>query len=133
MASISEDEFRFDKLAIHISQNKAPDVVTIGEDATCLISHVEWDAETNQCCGFVLPVKEKELPVVGPSHLRALKGCSWTIKFQSSYAYGIIIMAQPFLGGCLLFCLMIVGTDNKFTARSVLLQWCCIMMSVKSK
>ena len=40
MASISEDEFLFDKLAIYISQNKAPNTVTIGEDAARLISRV---------------------------------------------------------------------------------------------
>ena len=61
---ISEGQLRIDELVTHLLQYKAPNVVSIGEDATRLISRVEWDPESNRCCGFVLPINEKGLPEV---------------------------------------------------------------------
>ena len=39
----------------------------------------------------------------------------------SKYAY--VYMVQPLMVDCPSFCLMIIGTDNKFTAKGVLLRW----------
>ena len=53
--TINEGKFRFNELAAHItSQQKAPNTVTIGEDATRVVSRVKFDAQTNCCVGFVL-------------------------------------------------------------------------------
>ena len=45
---ISEGQLRIDELVTHLLQYKAPNV-SIGEDATRLISRVEWDPESNHC------------------------------------------------------------------------------------
>ena len=62
--TIAEGNFRFKELANHLVQHKASNVVSIGEDATRIIAHIEWDAETNRCCGFVLPLNKDGLPEV---------------------------------------------------------------------
>ena len=131
--TISEGEFRFDELATHISQNKAPNAVTIGEDATRLISRVEWDAETNRCCGFVLPVNEMELPVVDSFLALTFEGIERMFMDNKISNYAYVYMAQPLMDGCPPFCLMIMGTNNKFTARSVLLRWCYIVDECKKR
>ena len=38
--------------------------LAIGKDATRVISRVEYDSETDQCVGFVLPVNKLGLPKV---------------------------------------------------------------------
>ena len=52
--TIAEGDFRFKELENHLVQHKAPSVVSIGEDATRIIACIEWDAETNRCCGLIL-------------------------------------------------------------------------------
>ena len=50
--------FKFDKLSVHLDANQAP----ISEDATCIISRIEYDPTTDNLVGFALPVDEKFLP-----------------------------------------------------------------------
>ena len=54
--NINEGEFRFDDLLKHIALYKVPKVISVGEDATCLISKVQYDSETNRMVGFVYHV-----------------------------------------------------------------------------
>lgn len=87
--TINEGEFQFDELATHLSQHKAPNVVTVGEDATHLISRVEWDAETNRCSGFVLPLNKEGLPEVDSFLALTFEGIErmFTDNQISKYAY----------------------------------------------
>ena len=61
---ISEGEFRFDKLLEHINRHQLSGIVTIGEDATRIISRVEYDNQTDRCVGFVLPIDENGLLII---------------------------------------------------------------------
>jgi len=61
---INEGEFRFDGLLEHIDRYKLSRIVSIGEDATRVISRVEYDSQTDRCVGFVLPINEEGLPIV---------------------------------------------------------------------
>ena len=56
-----EGEFRYDELLVHLNSYSAPMVVAVGEDATRLVSRVEYDNETNRLVGFVLPCNDKGL------------------------------------------------------------------------
>ena len=97
------------ELANHLVQHKAPNAVSIGEDATRIIARIEWDAETNHCYGFVLPLNKDGLLKSILSWQYHLK--EWKIMFL------IIVyvnMAQPLLECCPSFCLMLIGTDIKF-------------------
>ena len=75
---VHEGVFRFDKLLEHIQLHKSSKYVSIGEDATRIISRVDYDPKTNRCVGFVLPVDQDGLPLVDSFwlyHLRQLKAC----------------------------------------------------------
>ena len=120
---ISEGELRIDELVRHLLQYKAPNVVSLGEDATRLISRVEWDPESNHCCGFVLPINEKGLHEVDSFLALTLEGMERMFIYNQMSKYAYVYMVQPLMGDCPSFCLMIIGTDNKFTAKSALLWW----------
>lgn len=53
---------RFDELSNHIKRYKLSGLVIIGEDATRVVSWVEYDSQTNKCVGFVLPINEQGIP-----------------------------------------------------------------------
>ena len=59
-----EGVFHFDELLVHISQFQASRLIAISEDATRIISRVDYDVETDRCVGFVLPVNACGLPIV---------------------------------------------------------------------
>ena len=110
-------------MVTHLLQYKAPNVVSIGEDATRLISRVEWDPESNRCCGFVLPINEKGLPEIDSILALTFEGMEGMFIDNQISKYAYMYMVQPLMVDCPSFCLMIIGTDNKFTAKSVLLRW----------
>ena len=60
---IREGNFRFQELLQHLNSYSAPKLVSIGEDATRLISRIDYDNETDQLVGFVLPC-DNDLPVI---------------------------------------------------------------------
>ena len=105
-------------MVTHLLQYKAPNVVSIGEDATRLISRVEWDPESNRCCGFVLPINEKGLPDVDSFLALTFEGMEEMFIDNQISKYAYVYMVQPLMVDCPSFCLMIIGTDNKFTAKS---------------
>lgn len=121
--TIHEGEFRFEELVAHISQHKAPSVVTIGEDATRVISRVEFDSETNRCVGFVLPLNDLGLPEVDSFLAISFDGIEMIFTSNKIAKYAYVYMAQPICDSIPSFCLAIIGTDNKFTAKCVLLRW----------
>lgn len=59
--TIHEREFRFQELLAHLNAYKAPKVVAIGEEATRVISRVEYDNETDKLLGFILPCNTQGL------------------------------------------------------------------------
>ena len=60
---LHEGDFRFEELLSHLSSYNACNVITIGEDATRLVSRVEYDSETDKLVGFVLPIDDIRLPL----------------------------------------------------------------------
>ena len=62
--SIGEGEFRFDSLLNYlVGTGVSKVIISIGEDATRVISRVEYDSKTNRCVGFVLPIGSDGLPL----------------------------------------------------------------------
>ena len=61
---LSEGQFQFDDLVGYLKKFDAPLVIAISEDATRVISRVEYDSETNRLVGFVLPCNSDGLPLV---------------------------------------------------------------------
>lgn len=59
---LHEGQFCFDDLLQYLESYNAPKMVSIGEDATRVMTRIEYDGETNQLVGFVLPCDSNGLP-----------------------------------------------------------------------
>ena len=115
--------FQVNELRNHITQHKATNVVSISEDATRVISRVDYDSETDRRVEFVLHVDQNGLPLV--DSFVAVSFTAIKVMFQNSpiskYAY--MYIAQPLGKNVPLFCLACMGTNNKFDAEHVLVRW----------
>ena len=58
-----EGEFKLDKLLAHLDAHKYPRLISISEDATCIIRHIDYDENSNKLVGFVLPLDSKFLSI----------------------------------------------------------------------
>ena len=70
----------FDELVTHLQRFKCPMVVSLSEDATRITPHVEYDPQTNQCVGFVLPVNNEGIfqrEVFKVTSFQSIKNVSW--------------------------------------------------------
>lgn len=87
-------------------------VVSVGEDATRVISRIEYDSESDKLVGFVLPCDEDGLPI-----------CDSFMATASLAKYAFVYMVQPRTIEVPPFCLACIGTDNKFNAEMVMKRW----------
>lgn len=120
---IVEGEFRFDHLSSHLEAHNAPRIVCISEDASRIVSRIEYDDESDKMVGFVLPVDDKFVFVTDTFYAYTFE---WIEKMfgtaaKSSYAY--LYMAQPLASHVPPFCLCLFGTKNKFDTKAVLYRW----------
>ena len=128
-----EGVFRFDELLVHISQFQASRLIAISEDATRIISRVDYDVETDRCVGFVLPVNACGLPIVDSFLAVSFAAIEDMFKTASLAKYAYVYMAQPLDSKAPPFCLACVGSNNKFTAEQVLLRWKYIYNECKKR
>lgn len=122
--TITEGVLRSEELLNYLNDRKLPLCVALSEDATRIEGKVQYDARSNQLIGFVLPTDyDSGVPI--PFAFRAgsteeiLKHFSGEKPTASCV---ITIMAKP-MGDVPSFCLLIFGTDNKFTAQQVANRW----------
>jgi len=120
---IGEGEFRFDSLLSYLEDSGIPKVISIGEDATRVISRVEYDNKTNRCVGFVLPIDGNGLPMYDEFLAVSFEFMERVFKTTDVAKYAYLYMAQPLYSTATPFCLACLGTDNQFTAKEVLLRW----------
>ena len=118
-----EGEFRFDELLDHLNNYDAAKIVSLGEDATRVVSRIEYDAETDKLIGFVLPCENNGLPVLDSFLATSFETMEAHFKTGSIAKYAFVYMAQPLTVGVPAFCLACIGTDNKFNADIVLKRW----------
>ena len=84
--SLSEAQFCFDALVNHLKKYNAPFFVAISEDATRIISRVEYDQETNRMIEFVLPSDDNGLPMADSflaTSFDVIENCLEIMKYQS--------------------------------------------------
>ena len=72
---------------------------------------------------FVLPLNKDGLPEIDSFLAVSFEGIEKMFLENSISKYAYVYMAQPLLECCPSFCLMLMGTDNKFKAESVLKRW----------
>lgn len=101
---------------------EAPRKIWISEDGTGIVSRIEFDKNTNQLVGLVLPVNDATgIPVPFSFIANSLEDIQQFMqKEQSKTVY--VIMAQPLKEGVPPFILQIFGTNNRFTANTVTLR-----------
>lgn len=121
--TLDEGSFRFNELLIHIKDHKASNAISIGEDATRVISRIDYDTETDRCVGFVLPIDDNGLPLVDSFLAVSYVAIEDMFKTASKAKYAYVYMAQTLCLGAPSFCLACMGSDNKFTAQHVMLRW----------
>ena len=120
---ITEGEFRFDELKLHLESYGTPKVVSIGEDATRVIARVEYDNQTNRLVGFVLPCDKDGLPITDSFLATSFDSIEKAFDTSVVSKYGFVYMAQALCTRVPSFCLGCFGTDNKFTTEHVLKRW----------
>jgi hypothetical protein len=120
---VNEGEFRFDQLLSHLKSYKAPNAIVIGEDATRLISRVDYDSETNKLVGFVLPVDAKGLPIRDAFVATSFDFIEKSFSNSAIAKYAFVYMAQCLSEKIPPFCLGCFGTNNKFKTEDVLKRW----------
>ena len=128
---IREGDFRYDELVEHLRSHEAPMVVSIGEDATRLISRVEYDSTTDCLVGFVLPVDEHGMPQCDKYAASSFEKIEEAFETGVKSKLAFVYMAQPVREDVPAFCLSCQGTDNKFTAELVQQRWKTIYSECK--
>ena len=98
-------------------------MVSIGEDATRVISRIDYDNETNCLVGFVLPCDEKAIPLSTSFKAESFEAMQAIFQSGEFAKYAFVYMAQPLARGVPAFCLACLGTNNKSTSELVLKRW----------
>lgn len=128
---IKEGKFRFDALLKHLECYGASKFISIGEDATRVISRVDYDSETDKLVGFVLPCGEDGLPCIDSFMAVSFESMEKAFHDGELAKYAFVYMAQSLTQGVPAFCLACLGTNNKFTAELVLKRWKYIFLECK--
>lgn len=98
--------------------------MALSEDATRIEGKVQYDVRTNQLIGFILPINsDSGLPIPFTFKVRSANEIVEHFSNQNPTAnYVNTVMAKP-VGNAPAFCLLIFGSDSKFTAREVANRW----------
>lgn len=122
--NITEGILRNEELAVYLGERSLAPVVCISEDATRISGRVQYDSKSNQLVGFVLPLNDETgspIPFAFPARdseeiLHHFSNNNTVSSFLN------VIMAQP-MAKVPPFCLMIYGSDNKYTSLDVTKRW----------
>ena len=107
----------------HLESYGASKVVSVGEDATRVISRVDYDVETNRLVGFVLPCDRDGLPNVDSFLAISFEAIKEAFDKGEVAKYAFLYMVQSISSNVPPFCLRCFGTNNKFTAEHVMKRW----------
>lgn len=122
---ITEGVLRNSELLSYLNERKLPLVVSLSEDATRIVGTVQYDSRTNQLIGFVLPINKKNgMPIPFSYSARNADEIYKHFSNENSVSsYLNVIMAQPVAKNAAPFCLLIYGSDNKYTGNDVSKRW----------
>lgn len=120
---IIEGQLRCDELKHYMNSINAKMCVWLSEDASGIVEKIEFDSETNQLVGLVLPINSKTgLPIPFSFMARNENEIRENVeKVKSNLVY--VVMAQPLMQNAPPFPLQIFGTDNRFQSQDVLHRW----------
>lgn len=121
---IVEGILRCQELLNYLVERKLPLIVSLSEDATKIENRIQYDSRTVQVVGFILPIDESNgMPIPfsykGRTASEILKHFSNNRPIAS---YVNTVIAQP-LGDAPSFCLLLFGSDSKYTSVDVSKRW----------
>ena len=108
-------------------------MASISEDATRVISRVEYDQAKDKLVGFVLPIDKDSLSLSGSFQASSLSTIEAMFENNKKASSAYVYMAQTLSPNTPPFCLCLIGTDNCFDANMVALRWIHIVKSVKKR
>ena len=120
---LNEGVFMFDQWSAYLDMHNAPRIVSISEDATRVITRVEYDSYSNKIVGFVLPLDDNSLPKINSFVATSFEVIETMFGSSNKASYAYIYMAQPMVLNVPPFCLALLGTDNHFDAKAVIQRW----------
>lgn len=132
---VVEGVLRCDELTQYLEERNLEKVVTLSEDATRIVGRVQYDSFTNQIVGFVTPInKENGLPISFAYPARNVHEIIGHFEKKNQISPLVnVIMAKPVgVHSTPAFCLLLYGTDNKYTAEDVCKRWKDIVQTLKS-
>lgn len=118
-----EGDLRINELIDYLNSLNLEKYVWLSEDATAIVTKVEFDPKSNQMVGLVLPTNSLNgMPIpfsyVASSEEEIYKNMNHN---KSTIVY--VVMAQPIEKNVPPFVLQLFGSDNKFETQNVLLRW----------
>jgi hypothetical protein len=128
---IVEGQLRMSELKDFLVSNNLPLKVWISEDGTRILDKVEYDPQTNQLVGLVLPLEKDGMPKVLSHEADCARNIESLILNKEKSKIGYIVVAQPLYRGNRSFCLSFFGTNNKFTYIDVVKRWTHIYNEAK--
>lgn len=117
---VIEGILRSEELLLFLKERNLPLVVSLSEDATRIIGHVQYDATTNQLVGFTLPLNASNgMPISYSFPARSAEEIYDHFSRENSISNFLnVIMAQP-VANAKPFCLLAFGSDNCYSSNDV--------------
>lgn len=134
-----EGVLRSDELLQYLNDLKSPKFVALSEDATRISNRAQYDPQTNQIVGFVLPLGRNGMPSAKSYMARSaaeIEHCFYEIetrKEKKLASYVNVVMAQPLVAGIPPFCLLVFGSDAKYTTKDIEKRWQFIADELKKR
>lgn len=119
-----EGQLAITELSQYLDQRNLPRQIALSEDATRVVSRIQYDSRLNEIIGFVLPQSvETGMPV--PHYFSARSASEICKHFNGKNDpahFANVIMAQP-LAKCPPFCLLLFGTNGQYSAEDIANRW----------
>ncbi|XP_055615052.1 uncharacterized protein LOC129761359 [Toxorhynchites rutilus septentrionalis] len=117
---VKEGELRVEQLKKFLELTDSPPVVWLSEDATRIVSKLQIDPASGNIIGTLLPKDDETgMPVLLQRDLESVSQMKKELNSSTLTINAVVTIARPLKKGAPLFCLMVVGCDNKFTAAPV--------------
>lgn len=118
-----EGELRCKQLNEYLEQLQLKKCIWLCEDATGIVSKIEYDPSTNQIVGLVLPFNSKTGNPISFSFMAESDAdIRKFVKMRTSKHF-YLVLAQPLVAKVPPFVLQMFGSDNTFTSVDVHRRW----------
>lgn len=129
-ADVKEGVLRITELKEYLGNLNLPNYVYLSMDGTRNIGRAQYHHASNQIVGPVLPLnQETGMPIAGYYQARSashIEKCFYDVRTKKERGIACnvnVIMAQPPVRGIPAFCLLLYGTNEKYTAVQVSKMW----------